>query len=1107
MSLTPIGDMGIALKADVDDYHKAMRTSSDLTRGLTGVVRGLGNAMRSMGLLTTVGAGVAGAAMLTLSRRAERVNAAYREVASISSEVSDVQGEYGELVSELNTEYGLQTNRLQTIEALYQSVSASVDEGEESQRNFLTTAADLATVGLVDLETSVDVLSTAMNAYGEDTDFAEEASIALFQTVQFGKVRLEELAPVMGRITALGAEMGTSIQEVGASMAVLTRTGFEARVAATGLRAILRSFMRPSEAMESALRDIAMEQGGVVESLTEGHSELDGLASQYRETTDAIEEMSEAQANAREEQEESSLLIQEARLKISAIEEGRVDEIDNIVSKEIQQADTVEELESKIENYQFTVNKARVEEEKSRLKKEELEEEQQSLLDSFKNQIDASGDLEGGIGQLMLQEEGMIDTLVDLRKYSDEQNIAFDELFPRTRALQGALALVGEDGQELMEVFQDMSDGTFDAEEAWAALDEKTRENFDSFEEFKAVSKDMKETDLGEMAEDMRGPQQQMRNAVSKLSEAAEDLGQVFNEDVTNAITDLASIVNSVVDRIDSMDDSVRSNIGRFGVLAVTIGLALGPLLFFGGQLLVMVSIMGAKLLPIIGLIVGAFALFAYTLSTAASSGEEAGGMLSALGSFFTKIVDFLMTLRNAFVVYVLPNLYLLGEAFINVFSEISSQLEGFGGTSVIWDFAYAIGRVIRDIANFLNANSKLIGSLVRMAADIIVGEVIPAFVDLADGVIAVIQEINWMLLGKITASILVPLLIVVLRLVGAFGRFLQFASPVIGFFITWGAIAVTAGAIIFKVVSAVGALSLAIPGLISSITSLVASILGLILQFGVLGAIKTVIIGLFPKLAAGISVLFGPIGILIGLIVLLAAAWATDFANIRQIVYKTVMFLVDLFKLAIKSATLVPRLIIAAWKDGFSGVKNVLYDFFGDLTSLFYNSGGDMVRAMAKGMKQAVGSVAGAAKGVVSTVTSYFPSSPAEKGPFQTSPEEYGGNIPEGMSKGIEGGIGDVDSASLDMTEAAQPDPEQAMFENQDMGTAATQDSPDTGGNLSGMGGGMGGGVTVEEGAIKVGPFEGIADDEIPDEVREQVDRSLDELVEELEAKGVEVR
>jgi len=104
-----------------------MSLASSATGGLTGIVRGLSAGMRNLGAaMTAASAGIA-AAMGGLARRAERVSEAFREVDTITSSSASSQERYGDLVSDLNTEFGLQEGRLGVIEGLYQSVSAGVD--------------------------------------------------------------------------------------------------------------------------------------------------------------------------------------------------------------------------------------------------------------------------------------------------------------------------------------------------------------------------------------------------------------------------------------------------------------------------------------------------------------------------------------------------------------------------------------------------------------------------------------------------------------------------------------------------------------------------------------------------------------------------------------------------------------------------------------------------------------------------------------------------------------------------------------------------------------------------------------------------------------------
>jgi len=109
----------------------------------------------------------------------------------------------------------------------------------------------------------------------------------------------------------------------------------------------------------------------------------------------------------------------------------------------------MEELNDIIDDYRFEVNKLRVEEEQLNLEEQALQDTVEDTKNAFSEAVGSSGDLEGGLGQLVLENQDLVDTLVELRERADEQGIAFSDLFPRTRALQGVLALVGEDGELL----------------------------------------------------------------------------------------------------------------------------------------------------------------------------------------------------------------------------------------------------------------------------------------------------------------------------------------------------------------------------------------------------------------------------------------------------------------------------------------------------------------------------------------------------------------------------------------------------------------------------------------------------------------------------------
>lgn len=703
-----------------------MASISDITGSLTGIIQGLGAAVRNMGLAMTAASAVAGGAMFTLARRADRVSEAFREVDTIASRTSDTQAKYGELVSELNTEMGINANKIQVIDGLYKSLSAGITDSTEAQNAFLKSAARLSVVGRTDLKTTVDVLSTSINAYGEENMNAERSSNALFATVQFGKTTLEELAPVMGRVIALGSDMDVTIEELGASMAVLTRTGFESRIAATGLRAILRGLMKPTKDMQSLLRDLALEQDLFADSMGESSEQVRQLAEDYRSTTDALSDFEEQQKSARNSVEENSLKIQEARLLQQAIERGQREEAEKVIETEELRGATYEELEEKIASYRFEVNQSRVEEERARQKKQELQEKVSELESTFKEEIDTAGDLGSGVGQLVVENEGLIETLTKLRERANEQGIAMDDLFNRSRGLQAALALLGDNGELVNEIYAAMQQESGLTEEKMAELEERFGTTKDEILELRQGV-----TEVTDEFEKTKGPVQEQRDAFAVLGEAATDLGEVFNEMVNERVVAFAEFVGNAVDKISNLEESVKDQIGTFLVLATSIGLVLGPLLFLGGQIAIIASVMGSMFLPFTLAAGSAIGILARGLLIASEGGEEATSMFKSMRGVLSGLIDFLSFLRTVFVQEVLPGMRIAGQGIIDVISAVIGEVnkEVGDGANLIRQFASLWGSAFAIIGTFLSNNANAIASYVGLVVGILINQIIPAVV------------------------------------------------------------------------------------------------------------------------------------------------------------------------------------------------------------------------------------------------------------------------------------------------------------------------------------------------------------------------------------------
>ena len=154
-------------------------------------------------------------------------------------------------------------------DALFFITSAGIRWAEAME--VLEMAAKAATGGLGEAKVVADLVTSAMNAYGKENLSAAQATDILVAAVREGKAEATSLAGAMGMVLPIASEFGVTFDQVGAAFAGMTRTGTNARVAATQLKAILSSMASPSQKAEKAMakfgtssakfRSIIKEQG------------------------------------------------------------------------------------------------------------------------------------------------------------------------------------------------------------------------------------------------------------------------------------------------------------------------------------------------------------------------------------------------------------------------------------------------------------------------------------------------------------------------------------------------------------------------------------------------------------------------------------------------------------------------------------------------------------------------------------------------------------------------------------------------------------------------------------------------------------------------------
>lgn len=150
-------------------------------------------------------------------------------------------------------------------DAMFFITSAGLDGAAAT--DVLEASAKAAAVGLGDTATVADLATSAMNAYGVENLTATEAVDTLTAAVRLGKLEPDEMASALGRVIPIASAMGIEFDELGAAMAAMSRTGTNAREAATQIRSIMTQLLNPTTDAAEALESVGLSSEEVQRKL------------------------------------------------------------------------------------------------------------------------------------------------------------------------------------------------------------------------------------------------------------------------------------------------------------------------------------------------------------------------------------------------------------------------------------------------------------------------------------------------------------------------------------------------------------------------------------------------------------------------------------------------------------------------------------------------------------------------------------------------------------------------------------------------------------------------------------------------------------------------
>lgn len=262
-----VGGMADKSGRSLDKFGRSAKTAGGAAAGLSGAATGTA---RSLGL-TNIAAGVAatGFAGLAAAMAAAAValgavavgasltlDRALTEVATLSKNAKDNIGALKDEARAMAREFG--GSAAGQVKAFYQAISAGAGTVKQAAV-LLRDANRLAKAGVTDVLTGVNVLTTAVNAYGAGVLSTADASDAIFTAVKAGKTTVSELASGLGNVIPIASSLGVTFDELLGAVAALTTQGQSTSLAITGVRAILSTVAKPAQEASKMAKRLGIE--------------------------------------------------------------------------------------------------------------------------------------------------------------------------------------------------------------------------------------------------------------------------------------------------------------------------------------------------------------------------------------------------------------------------------------------------------------------------------------------------------------------------------------------------------------------------------------------------------------------------------------------------------------------------------------------------------------------------------------------------------------------------------------------------------------------------------------------------------------------------------
>lgn len=181
-----------------------------------------------------------------VARIAGIVGGAEGSIENLSASLKDLAVEIGRPIDEV-------------AGAAYEAFQNDLGNVAETMEFLKGATLDLSLVTGANLTDSVNTLSSVLKSYNLDIAEASRVTDLLYQTIDSGRVNIDDLADGIGTIAPLAREAGLSLEDMFAATAAITLGGTNAATAITQLRNVTAKGIRPTQQMQASLEQLGFE--------------------------------------------------------------------------------------------------------------------------------------------------------------------------------------------------------------------------------------------------------------------------------------------------------------------------------------------------------------------------------------------------------------------------------------------------------------------------------------------------------------------------------------------------------------------------------------------------------------------------------------------------------------------------------------------------------------------------------------------------------------------------------------------------------------------------------------------------------------------------------